>query len=54
MELVGIKSDRHLWHCRCERGAGVRKEVGCGGEDEGVRVWGVLERRRRKGMLGRR
>lgn len=57
MEVVGIRSVRHLLQRRWVIGAGVRKDVGVGGDDEGevetVEVdW--VELRRRKGMLGRR
>lgn len=61
--VVGIRSARHFWHCRCEVGGVVRRKGGArlaGGEDEGEVegvVLGVVELRRRgrrKGMLGKR
>lgn len=59
MDDVGIKSVRHFWQRRCDMGRLERKEVGCGGEEDGelveaVEVEIVELRRRRKGMLGRR
>lgn len=57
MEVVGIRSVRHLLQRRWVIGAGVKKDVGVGGDDDGevetVEVdW--VELRRRKGILGRR
>lgn len=59
MEVVGMRSARQREQRRCEVGWERRKEVGCVGGDEGgvdevVLVEFVEERRRRKGMLGRR
>jgi hypothetical protein len=56
MDVVGMRSMRHFWQRRVDVGWAVRKEVGWGGEDEGVLVLvvEVLLRRRRKGIEGRR
>lgn len=56
MEDVGIRSVKHFWQRRCDTGRLERKEVGCGGEDEGEPVEAeIVELRRlRKGILGRR
>lgn len=56
IELVGTRSVRHLWHRRWVIGCAERKEVGWGGDVDGEVVETVvaLERRRRKGMVGRR
>lgn len=58
IEVVGIRSARHLVQRRFVVGFAVRKEVGVGGEEEGevetVHVDCAELRRRRKGMLGRR
>lgn len=53
-----MRSARHFWQRRCEVGRAVRKEVGCGGDEdrdvEAVEVLMAELRRRRKGRLGKR
>jgi hypothetical protein len=56
---VGMRWARHLWQRRCELGRVARKEVSCGGDEEGepvdvVEVLTAELRRRRKGRLGNR
>lgn len=58
IDVVGMRSVRHLWQRRWEGGWVERKLVGCGGDDESVLGGEVVvveaELRRRKGILGRR
>jgi hypothetical protein len=58
MDDAGMRSARHFWQRRCEVGRAVRKEVDCGGDEDGdveaVEVLMAELRRRRKGRLGKR
>jgi hypothetical protein len=57
IEDVGMRSVRHLWQRRLDVGCVERKEVGWGGDEDGVLFGEVVMvelRRRRKGRLGRR
>lgn len=52
-----MRSVRHLWQRRLDVGCVERKEVGWGGDEDGVLFGEVVMvelRRRRKGRLGRR
>lgn len=59
IEDVGMRSARHLKQRRWDVGCVARKDVGCGGEDEGEAVEVVEVEteellRLQKGLLGRR